>query len=204
MLSHNYVCTHVSNSDMVTVATNRQHIVSMAYTHTHKLYKKKPSFWFNASIFNFCTCILLNAIYGRVLCEIEGEYNNNGSKRRNKQKNYRETETEKETSFHLSIHLKRKNTIFVYIISFYICVSFCLCEFVAIAVARVRSFACAKLFSLAIYDRIVLPYIHIAAFTHKKYYLFLFFFFLHHFSILEMRSFSFACVRCVMLKIRCV
>lgn len=44
MLSHNYVCTHVSNSDMVTVATNRQHIVSMAYTctrtHTHTLYKK--------------------------------------------------------------------------------------------------------------------------------------------------------------------
>lgn len=43
--------------------------------------------------------------------------------------------------------------------------------------ARVRSFVrLAKLFSLAIvYDRIVLPYIHIAAFTHKKYYLFSFF-----------------------------
>lgn len=69
-----------------------------------------------------------------------------------------------------SIHLKRKNTIFVYIISFYICVSFCLCEFVVV-LARIRS---VKLLSLAIYDQIVLPYIHIAAFTHKKYYLFRF------------------------------
>lgn len=123
-------------------------------TYTHYIRRKEPSFWFNASIFNFCTCILLNAIYGQVLCEIEGEHNNNGSEatKRNETKQKTTTTTEKDIEkdklpslFHLSsIHLKRGKTHHFCIHNF--CVSFCLCEFVAIAVllmcsrALVRSF----------------------------------------------------------------